>query len=217
MSSRSKNRRALVPMHTGVPTYGPAVESAVLVDQATGTIGVDARRLPVPKDVYDADIAWPSYRDGVVSLWFGKFAQTTPPKLRTRVEMRYSFEAFFQNFWENSREFHAALKQRAQKRTALKLFAARDPAADKLDAEKDHSLWSTLEVISRTGNEACMDFYHCAPTSAAWYLKEKDVRRLHFDPVLRVLFTTDELFRLFEACEPIARHVEPMLADKEAL
>jgi hypothetical protein len=209
----------MVPFRTDAPSLALAGDSAILVDQASGTVGLDARKLPAPADVYDADLAWASFRDGTVSLWFGKETHSTGSaggRLRTRVEMRYSFEAFLNNFWSNSRDFHAALTTRARARRGFALGGNR-PDPTTLEAEKDHSLWATLELISRTGNEACIDFYHCPPAAAVWYLKEKDFRRLHFDPVLRVLLTTDELYRLFEAAIPIAEHVKPLLGNTEAL
>src|SRR5262244_2939415 len=81
-----------------------------------GSLQIQAAKLPVPENSYVADIAWAARRRGTVSFFFGALSDDEK-MLKSRVEVRYSYEAFVHGWWKNSREFHRALKERTQRRS----------------------------------------------------------------------------------------------------
>lgn len=180
-----------------------------------GSIRVNTANIGTPADVYDADFAWVEYRLGVVRFFFA--AESTTQHLHTCLLVKMSAEGFFHHFWENSREFHARLKERAERRSGL-----RDKTRDELrpetwDVEKRHALTANFDVLSHAGNEAQIDFFHLPPSGLAFWTKLEDGRGMKFSPKVRVLLTTDELFRLLEEAEKIVPVIEPLVTEQESL
>ena len=77
---------------------------ALSINHASKTIRVDWSRLSPPTDIYDADFAWAEERHGAVSVLFAK-AHLSGDGLRSRVEVRFAYEPFVNNLWDQSSEF----------------------------------------------------------------------------------------------------------------
>lgn len=175
-----------------------------------GTLRLNLQKLGTPHDQYDADLAWIEKSLGWVRL---HFAQVGPgPRLRSEVTVKYSPEAFFAHFWTNSRSFHEGLRAR---RAAGGMVA--DPARDKFPlqggaAEKTHTLTANYDILAHAGSEASIDFFHLPPSALAAWTRQKDASGLKVSPMLRVLLSTDELVRLLDEAEPLARELEPKVA-----
>ena len=132
----------------------PVGASATLADPITvgpdKSIRVDLSKLEAPHNVYDADFAWLEYGSDSVSLLFGKQDRNDSSQLRTRLEVRYSLEAFVRHFWQNSRTFHESLA----KFVSDWRFVAKSGDPSKMPAAKDHSEWANFEYIAHAGTEA---------------------------------------------------------------
>ena len=113
-----------------------------------GSIVLNTAKLKPPRNVYDADVAWVvRRRPEFVSLFFAK-ENLNSPTFRTRVEIKYPIEAFYQHIWKNTREFHDVLMKDKDLGGASH-SSAKDLMAR--DAERDHSEWSNFEIIARSG------------------------------------------------------------------
>jgi hypothetical protein len=206
----------LARTESSVPTalHDPAVR----VD-ADGTIRIQMSKLRPPQNLYDADYAWATRRQGaVVSLFFAK---GFPSKkgggdgtLRSRLELRYPYEPFMNHFWPNSRRFHEGLRA----------YLADHPLehegldnAPELSADRDHSEWVNFDYLAHSGSQASLDFFHIAPSAIARFVQGQGSRDLEFTPVVRVHTTTFQLCRLLDSCEPIARELEAGMPRSEEL
>jgi hypothetical protein len=174
-----------------------------------GSLAIDVAKLGTPQDLYDADYAWPKRRGGAVSLFFGKANLDEPTKLRTRLELRYPIETFFHHLWNNSRDFHARIKEFLSRRPRDKDRDKLDPA--KMKADRDHSDWVNIDYLAHTGTEAALDFFQLSPGGLAMFAQGKGASRLVMTPKVRVQTATEELCRLLDACEPIAQEVKEEL------
>lgn len=177
---------------------------------ADGTIQVNTARLPVPERVYDADLAWAAIRHGVASLFFGK--QGTDQELKSKIEIRYSFESFVLGFWRNSRDFHAKMKERLATRNQEILRERNEIHPETGKAEREQSFWANVDALARVGNEASVDFFHLPPRALALHLLHgAPLDDLMITPIVRVLLSTDELSRLLDSCEPLVESMGPFL------
>ncbi len=182
-----------------------------IVSASNGGFKVDASELHAPTDVYDADYAWVTQRNGAVSFFFAKGQVDDSETLRTRLEVRYPFEGFVHHFWRNSREFHKAVRERRAPD-----WGRGDIDPSRWKSEKDHSVWANLDYLARSGSQASMDFYELPPWNAVQFNKAQDLSRLRIVPVVRIVLTTDELCRLLDASEPIAEALEGTIGEIES-
>ncbi len=180
-----------------------------------GTVHLDVAKLGVPTDVYDADFAWAQHRHGVVRCFFGQEGQAGT--LHTCLQVKLSREAFVHHLWGNSLEFYERLGRRAAARGAL-VDQGRDALTpESWEVEKRHSLSANFTVMSHAGNEAQIDFFHLPPSGVAAWIKNKDGHGMKVSPKVRVLLTTDELFRLLKEAERIVAEIEPLVKNKDLL
>lgn len=175
---------------------------------ADGSLRVDARQLAPPIRTYDADFAWPQVRLGAVSLLFGKSDLNVDNRLRTRLELRYPPEAFVGHFWENSRQFHAGLRNARENLPGWEDRDAIEPQS--WEAEVDHSEWVNFDYIARTGSQAVLDFFHLSPQAVVRFKRGQGTSQLILEPVVRINMTTREILKLFDSCEVIAQQFEPL-------
>ncbi len=200
---------------SGLAKHSPAVFS--LVSEAPGerTLTVNTAGAGAPSDVYVADVAWPEVRRSAVSLFFAKEG-SEPGRLHSRLEVRYSIEAFTKHLWTNSRELHAAMRVRAQSRSHLPDLSG-DRLGRGLPANKEHSVWANFETIARVGSEAYFEFFHLSPKDVAAFNQTGEIHKLRLKPVVAVLTTSDELYRLLEESAPLVQMLEPFFQHPEAL
>lgn len=209
---KTKALRATVREGEVQGTYAIALRghpSDHLKTDSEGNVLIDITNLGVPQDWYDADVAWIEKRFGTVSLFFAKASVNDHSTLRSRIEVRYPPESFCTNFWRNSRKFQEGLEEV----TDPAVIVGAQPEQfnpQKLPALKDHSLWVNFELISRAGNEATIDFFHLPAPMVAQYAKTKDLSKMRFSAVVRVILTTDELLKLLRSAAPIAAELEPL-------
>lgn len=180
---------------------------------ADGSILIESAGLETPANVYDADFAWVERRFEAISIFFAKADRDTAEKLRSRLEIRYPLEAFYRHFWKNSREFHDSLKKNQG-------IPPNDPLREGLNPEKwpstkDHSEWVNFDVISRTGSQACFDFFHLSPSGIARFAKGQGTAGLTVAPIVRVLTTTNELYRLMNVSQSVVEQAQELLARTE--
>jgi hypothetical protein len=165
--------------------------------------------LKVPERVYDADFSNAYLRHTVVHLLFGKRSFNEPNQLRSRLELKYPAEAFFQHFWGNSRQFQVGASEQAAKwpsnirRDEIDLWQMR--------AERDHSEWVNFSYIARHGSQASIDFFFVTPAGIAKFAKSHSSGDLEIVSQVRVLMTLHELVMLLELCGPIAQEIDRYL------
>jgi hypothetical protein len=180
---------------------------------ADKSIRINGAALETPQQVYDADVAWVKRRLGAVSLFFGKLKLDGPPKLRTRVELRYSPETFVYQFWKNATEFNERVAKYLEKFPPNAERDALKPEA--LEAEKDHSEWANFDYLAHSGHHASLDFFQLPPRGVALFMQDKGTSALKVVPILRVQTTTDELHRLLNAAGEIVAELAPQLPKPE--
>jgi hypothetical protein len=180
---------------------------ALRIGRTAKSISVDGAALESPRNVYDADITWIEMsRGGTVSIFFAKLARGRE-SLKSRIEIRYPPEDFFNHFWNNSRDFHERLRDFVHK------WPVPEPPPNVEDwpADKDHSEWVNFDYMAHSGTEGTIDFYHMPPSGIARYAQIEKPEVLELNPVVRVLLTSAELLRLLDRCEPIAREIDSIL------
>src|SRR5258708_9798625 len=187
-----------------VPSEGTASEEA---SDAAITVGLDKSirinlaRLKPPTNSYDADYAWVARRNGAMSIFFGKADADNPDTLRTRVEVRYPFEAFVYHFWKSVQEgFRERMNKYLASAPADSERTALHP--EQWKADRDHSDWANFDYVSHSGSQAAVDFFLLSPGGVALFVQGQGSSALSVRPILRVLMTTRELSLLLNACEP---------------
>jgi hypothetical protein len=196
--AHSKHRRELARATT---VAGGAVD---IVDNS---IRIDWTRLDPPTNVYDADFAWAAVRHGTVSLFFAK-EFLSANRLRSRMELRFGFEAFVGAFWESSADFFAKLKAKVTPPPEVTRSAA-DLMA--LESEREHSDWASFAYMAHHGTQASLDFFRLPPAGIARFITGGGTSGLKPDPIVRVHTTVWELYRLLEMCEPIVSQVRGLI------
>ena len=181
-----------------------------------GNLSVNTRQLPIPDNTYDADVLWVQRRMGAVSIFAGKIEDVPEFHLRSRVEIRFSEDAFVQNFWANSRDFHERLRDRAAHRPDRQ-EERRRLMPEGMKAEKTHSVWANVDVLTRSGNQASLSFFTLPPEGLAFYHQYRDTSHLNIEPVLRVFTTTDELLFMMNESEPIVEILKPQMMAAEGI
>ena len=111
-----------------------------------------------------------------------------------------------------SREFHELLQKQFRRSALMQRSDRQRRRPEAASPIKQHSLWANLNVISRAGTAASLDFYHLAPASLHRYTATRDRSRLDISPVLRVNTTVFEVLRLLDSSEPLVKELEPLLA-----
>ena len=86
---------------------------ALILNAEDRSVSVDLSKLGSPLKTYDADLASLEHSGSSVRLFFGKLRLPKRGSLATRVEIRYPIEFFYKHLWQNSREFHGRLRERA--------------------------------------------------------------------------------------------------------
>lgn len=167
---------------------------------------INTAQLETPSQIYDADVAWVERKRSGVSLYFAKlsYPDSNPPIFLSRLEVRYSLEAFQAHFWKNSRDFHKKMKDGpVGKELADRGEPAFSPSTIK--TEKAHSMWANFELMSHSGGEACVDLYHINPRTMALFQRDKDATKMDLMSVARVLLSSVELLALLDSCDPIIK------------
>ena len=209
----SKDSKAIVRMKSSGAMSNEMFDDAITVSAIDRSVVVDLAKLKAPDKVYDADYAWVRHKPGRVSLFFGKANLDDANRLRTRVELRYSPEAFLRNFWKNSADFRAVVIESATRWPADNERLELDPA--RMHSEKDYSEWANFEYMARIGSEATVDFYYLPTSGLAKYVTGHGASGLKVVAAMRVQLTAQELARLFISCEPVIGEIEKDLPHEE--
>jgi hypothetical protein len=209
----AKESKAIVRMRSSGAASNEMLDDAITVSAADRGVIIDLAKLNPPDKVYDADYAWLRHKPGRVSLFFGKANLDDVTRLRTRVELRYSPEAFVRNFWKNSGDFRAAVIESANHWPADSERLGLEP--EKMHSEKDHSEWANFEYMARVGSEATLDFYYLPTSGLAKYATGHGSRGLKIVAAMRVQLTMQELARLFVSCESVVGEIEKSLPEEE--
>ena len=182
---------------------------ALILNAEDRSVSVDLSKLGSPLKTYDADLASLEHSGSSVRLFFGKLRLPKRGSLATRVEIRYPIEFFYKHLWQNSREFHGRLRERA---AALRI--SESPAQrqlHELEADKDHSEWANFDFMGYSGTEAAIDFFHLPPTDFARFEKTGAMANVALEPILRVQLGVDQLLGLLESCADAAPEIEKYL------
>ena len=181
---------------------------ALILNEEDRSVSVDMTLLGTPQKTYDADLACLEHRETNIRLFFGKIRLPTRNTLATRVEIRYPIEYFHRHMWQNSRDFHARLRERAEN---LRIPQTPNQShLHEMEADKDHSEWANFEVMGYSGTEAAIDFFHLPPTDLARY-ERTGVANIAFTPILRVQLGVDQLLALLEGCSGAMTEIEKYL------
>lgn len=183
---------------------------ALILNAEDRSVSVDLSRLGPPLKTYDADLASLEHRESDVRLFFGKLRLPERDALSTRVEIRYPIELFYKHLWQNSREFHGRLSERA---AALRISQSSDRRRQlhELRSGKDHSEWANFDFMGYSGTEAAIDFFHLPPTDLARFEKTGVMSNVALEPILRVQLGVDQLLGLLESCADAAPEIEKYL------
>ncbi len=209
MGNKKKRQERMTRIPASQMTVSePQFRHRELAVKTDGGVLINTARLETPNETYDADVAWVERKPASVSLYFAKYNYpgTTPPTFLSRVEIRYSFEAFRDNFWKNSREFHQIVRAGP---VSANLPARAEPGCDpaQVNAAKSHSMWANFELLSQTGGEASFDVYHMTPRSVVTFIRGQG--EIQVVPLVRISLTSIELLALLNACEPIVQALPP--------
>ncbi len=166
-------------------------------DQAVMEMGVDYSKAEPPDRSYYADFCDVQKARLGYSLVFGKLIPGTS-KLRTKIEVNFPAEMFFQQLWRvaTSEGFYG---------TVRKIVGATKLAAlDKVsDTDKVQSFRSNNAYMGVWGEEAMIDFFYISPRDIHFFrIKKADDATL--EPVVRVVMETVLLDEFLEKCRPFA-------------
>lgn len=165
-------------------------------------------KLREPERQYVADFAWVQLRRGAVRFCFGQESLDKGETLRTRLEVRYSYERFVDQYWDSSREFHAAL---ARFRVSPDYTERASVHPEQWASLRDHAETANFSYIARSGSEGVIDFHSLPPSGVARLVQGMGPGGLHVDPIVRVQLTTVELVHLLDLCEPLVAGVRERL------
>jgi hypothetical protein len=171
---------------------------------------LDLSSLPLPDETYLANAVWVEREGASVILFFGKTDRDKAKSLKTRVEFRFSVEAF-DTLWKTSKEF---FKKLGEIKTLLPVVPPMDigPAEWKvMPAEKEYAAPASIASISHNGSSAEIDFYDLPVMDVALWQRHKDLSKLQVRPLLRVFLTTELLMALLCECERMAEEIRPMM------
>ena len=196
---------------SAVPQRRPAGRrtGALILNAEDRSISIDMSRLGPPQRTYDADLASLEHRKGDIRLFFGKLRLPERSTLATRVEIRYPIESFYNHLWQNSRNFHESLRERAANLIVSRPLDQRQ--LHKLSADRDHSEWANFDFMGYSGTEAAIDFFHLPPTDIARFGKTGAAANIALEPILRVQFGVDQLLGLLESCADTVPEIEKYL------
>lgn len=207
MGSRAlASRRASKITHVG----------ALRLDAGTRTININSAKLPRPDRVYDADVAWIEHCSWDVRLFFGKHERPVGSQFRSRVEIRYPVEVFHGHFWSYSRDLHEGLRRHINSLPSPPKPEVPRSQLPSLGSVKDHSEWANFDLISHTGTEACIDFFHLPTHALARFVRQGTIANLEIDPVVRVQLAAGALLDLLDHCASIMDSVMRQLPPEVA-
>lgn len=184
---------------------------ALILNTEDRSISIDISKLGPPQRTYDADLASLEHHESDVRLFFGKLQLPGRKTLATRVEIRYPIEFFYRHLWQNSREFHERLHERAPG-----LHISRSPRQERLhelEADKDHSEWANFDFMGYSGTEAAIDFFHLPAPDLARFSKTGAANNIAFEPILRVQLGVEQLLALLDRCADAVPEVKKYLPD----
>ncbi len=182
---------------------------ALILNAEDRSVSIDMSRLGPPLKTYDADLASLEHRENDIRLFFGKLRLPGRDSLATRVEIRYPIELFHKHLWQNSREFHGRLRERAE---ALRISRSMERCQlHEMEADKDHSEWANFDFMGYSGTEAAIDFFHLPPTDLARFEKTGAMMNVALEPILRVQLGVGQLLRLLDSCADAVPEIENYL------
>jgi hypothetical protein len=168
-------------------------------------IGVDYAQAPAPHLNYDADYCDVVQGRTGVAFVFGKL-KAGSGQLRTKIEITFSEEHFFRQFWGTSRELHRYLEQ-SIKRLPL------SPVLAFADTDKVQCLRANNAFVAILGEEAVLDFYYISPGDVH-LVRQKQKKEIALDSVVRVVVDSAVLLELLAKCEPFAERLRDRFKDE---
>lgn len=169
-------------------------------------IGVDYAQAPAPHLNYDADYCDVVQGRTGVTVVFGKL-KAGSGQLRTKIEITFSEEHFFRQFWGTSRDLHRFLEQSTMR------FAL-SPVESFSDTEKVQCLRSNNAFMAVLGEEAVLDFYYISPGDVH-LVRQKQKKEIALDSVVRVVVSMSVLLELLDKCKPFAERLQDRFKEEE--